>query len=326
MTTSSEPGPRSFIGLFPPQQGPTPYVGGPAAIGIPENPDFGPSLTWAGMGLREPRYLPRIGEGPLSAGGYAAQDMGWYGGGPWVCIDQAPAALGTTNIVNAVAPVANTALTLQGASTGITVLANPLTIPSTGKVVPAGCLVIDANTNYVGAGQSDAFQFLDPTQSIARAISITALSGASANNITIRGYDLYGNPMTQTKALTAASTVNTAKAFKYVQSVTPSVTDAGHALSIGTSDIFGFPLRVDTFAYLDLYWNDIRQLVATFTAAVTSAPSVSTGDTRGTFTNSGSASNGTIKLQVFIRASVANLVSPSSYATYVTGLLGPTQV
>jgi hypothetical protein len=327
MATSGQPGPISVVGLTPPMQGPTPYVGGPAALGIPDNPDFGPSLFWAGVGVRDPQYMPRIGAGPLSAVGYANQDVGFLTTGP--LIDQVPATAGTAKIAALANAASGVAMTLAAASTGITVLAAPLTILPTGNVVPTGCLVIDGNPNWIGAGISDAFQFFDPTKAISRALSVTGSTSGTGGNIDIVGYDIYGWRMTQRVAATAgATTVNTLKAFKFVQSVTPAFTDA-HAYSIGTTDIIGLPLRADRFAYIDVtYSTGSSRVVADtgFVAAVTTSPATNlTGDVRGTYLLP-SASDGTKVLTLFIAPSVGNLVLPATYAAFRAGMLGVSQV
>jgi hypothetical protein len=311
MTTTAFPGPLSVEGLRPPQTGPTPFIGGPAAIGN-ENPDFGPSLFWAGIGLRDPQYMQRIGAGANVAGGYPNQDVGFYAGGPWLVIDAAPQAPVADNIVASALSVSGTPMTLAGASTGVTVLAAPLTILPTGNVVPAGCLVLDGNPAWIGAGQSGAFAFLDPAFSVGRAVVVATL------HVTVHGFDIYGVPMSET--INAASGK---KAFKFIQSVIPSTAATG---TVGTLSIFGFPLRVDRYAYTDIYWNNIRSTVTGFVAAVTTDPATAvTGDVRGTYATQTTAADGTVRLQVWIRGSVANLVQATSWAAYRKGLLGVTQ-
>ena len=67
----------------------------------------------------------------------------------------------------------------------------------------------------------------DPTQGLARCVSITGASGGAGGTFTIAGWDIYSTPMTQTITVAAGvNTVNSTKAFKYIQSVTPNFTDA----------------------------------------------------------------------------------------------------
>lgn len=320
-------GPISVVGQNP-TLGPsaTPYVGGPAAV-PDSNPDLAPSLIWGGIGIRDPRWLPRIGAGALVAGGYANQDAGWYmsAGGLVVC-DQVPAQLQSNNIAAAQGVTSGTAMTLAAASTGITVLASALSllIPI-GATIPAGALVIDGNTAYQGGGSSNGFKFFNPTAGVARAVRVTAAADATGGAIVVNGYDIYGQPMTESITAVASTTVSGKKAFKYIVSIVPGVTDAGHNYSVGTSDIFGLNVRADFFAYTRIVWDNTVIIANTgFVAAVTTDPATATtGDVRGTYATQ-SASDGTKRLQMFVAPSVATMVA-SSLANAQVGLIGVEQ-
>ena len=147
---------------------------------------------------------------------------------------------------------------------------------------------------------------------------LTSTSNLSGLTITIRGYDVYGYPLTVTRAGPNNNTVNTLKAFKYIASVTPSASNAG-TMSVGTADIYGIPLRTDAFGYLTIFWNDTLITANTgFVAAVTTDPSTALiGDVRGTYATQ-TASDGTKKLQMFWRPKAANLSQ--------TGIWGIAQV
>ncbi len=317
MGTTAFPGPLSIEGLKPPSQGPTPYIGGPAASGIPSNPDFSPSLLWCGFGVRDPRYMQRIGAGPLSAGGYAAQDCGWLWGGPGlITVDQAPAAAVANNIALSQSISATTPLVLT-AGAGITVLAAPLTILPTGNVIPKGAFVIDGNPTYTGGGPSGAFQFMSPSNSISRAL-VVAGTGA---NVSIHGMDIYGTPMTQT----LASAATTTKAFKFVTSIVGN--GSGTTVTVGTSDVIGLPLYAPQWAGLSLYWGTAPAVLVTaatgFLAGVTTTASAITGDTRGTWALQTVASDGTRKLTVYQPMNFG--VIASTYAAVLAQLIGAPQ-
>src|SRR5262245_32695528 len=82
MTATAYDGPLSIIGQRPTFLGPTSPTG--AVPGIREsNPDLAPALIHGGAGLRDPRMLPHVGQGPQGVGGIPNQDCGWYmaGGG-----------------------------------------------------------------------------------------------------------------------------------------------------------------------------------------------------------------------------------------------------
>jgi hypothetical protein len=163
-----------------------------------------------------------------------------------------------------------------------------------------------------------------PQALLGRAVSITAAASATYATATVNGYDIYGYPMSEAITITAGSTVNGKKAFKYIKSVVLSggTADTTHAYSVGTADVFGLPLRSDTFG--DILVNNASSLVATtlITAATNylpadrTTPSATTADVRGTF--AATSSSGANKL--IIRQ------SPQAYAVpYITGLFGLTQ-
>ena len=163
-----------------------------------------------------------------------------------------------------------------------------------------------------------------PQALLGRAVSITAASGATYTTASVNGYDIYGYPMSENITITAGSAVNGKKAFKYIKSVVLSggTADTTHAYSVGTADVFGLPLRSDTFG--DIIVNNATSLVATtlITAATNylpadrTTPSATTADVRGTF--AATSSSGANKLIV--------RQSPQAYmAPYATGLFGLTQ-
>ena len=163
-----------------------------------------------------------------------------------------------------------------------------------------------------------------PQALLGRAVSVTAASGATYTTASVNGYDIYGYPMTENITITAGSTVNGKKAFKYIKSVVLSggTADTTHAYSVGTADVFGLPLRSDTFG--DIIVNNASSLVAmTLITAATNylpsdrtTPSATTADVRGTF--AATSSSGANKLIV--------RQSPQAYMVpYTTGLFGLTQ-
>jgi hypothetical protein len=321
MTASAQPGPLSITGQNPSIVGPTPYVGGPAAL-VDSNPDLAPSLFYGGFGLRDPRYLPRIGAGALLAGGYPNQDCGWYWsqGGAVVC-DQVPSIAAVANIAAAQNVVSGVPMALVGASgAGITLTTAAQTILPTGNVVPAGTLAIDGVPGYVGGGTSGGFQFMDPTTSLARAVSVTS-TGGTGGVVIVHGYDVYGVPMSESITSVTGTTVDGKKAFKFVTSAVPQFTDATN-YSIGTADVFGLNLRADKWAYVRAVWNDTLETANTgFVAADTTAATALTGDVRGTYAQT---SDGAKALQLFVAPSVADLIV-ATLPLATQGLLGVTQ-
>lgn len=131
---------------------------------------------------------------------------------------------------------------------------------------------------------------------VPRAVSVTA-AGANAATVLVRGYDQYGQPMSELLAAPSTSTVTGRKAFKTVVSATTSAA-AGSNLSLGTSDKLGLPYVVADAGYIgDIGWNNV---IANDTGTLVNADSTnpatsSTGDVRGTYVPS-SATNGTKRL------------------------------
>lgn len=163
---------------------------------------------------------------------------------------------------------------------------------------------------------------------VARAVTITSGADESANNITVKGYDQYGEAMTQTLAGAATGTVTTTKAFKSIYSVTSSANFAG-TITVGTSDTFGMPVAVVDVDYIiNAKWNaTLAANAGTFVAAVATTASATTGDVRGTYTPAGTASNGTRRLVVSIALSDLNIGGTNQTTTTQTtvGVLGVTQ-
>jgi hypothetical protein len=239
--------------------------------------------------------------------------------------------------VSALTGTLTVGMTLSG--TGVasgTVIVNQLTGPAggTGTYTVTGNATVSSTTitgQMTGGsallqpfGQSLTVALWNPQSLVARAVSVTPVSGTptAAINFTVAGYDIYGSPMTETIALTTSSTQNTAvngkKAFKYIASVTPDTTDTV-TYSIGTTDIIGFPLRSDFFGDVSInYANAAITANTGYTAAVTTSPATATtGDVRGTYTLQ-TAADGTNRLMIRQFVLVANMGSNS-------GLFGVTQ-
>jgi hypothetical protein len=168
-------------------------------------------------------------------------------------------------------------------------------------------------------GQASSINLWNPQALIARAVSVTGSASATGGNITINGYDIYGVPMSEVIAAPAgASTVNGKKAFKYISSVVPAFTDA-HNYSVGTTDIYGFPLRSDNFGDVAINYNAAAITANTgYVAAVTTSPATTTtGDVRGTYALQ-SAADGSKRLVV------RQFITPANMSS-VNGLFGVTQ-
>lgn len=127
--------------------------------------------------------------------------------------------------------------------------------------------------------------FFNPREAISRCVSVTGVASGSGGTVTISGWDIYWQPMTQTITLAAgANTVNSTKAFKAIKSVVPNFTDT-HTVAVGTADIIGMPLRSDLFEQTMLFDASALLTASTgYVAADATSPATSTtGDPRGTY-------------------------------------------
>jgi hypothetical protein len=287
MTVSGQAGPLIVYGQNPA----TPGTGYQADY----NGDNGPSGFSMGTMLLDPRYGYRA---PLQAGTLAA--VGIYETSDYITINAAPTVLNTANIASVAGVTSGTPLVLQATTAnGIIVSPSLVTMPQSGKVFPVGALFIDSAPGMITYGQNGAIQCLDPRQSLARVLQITGSASATGGSFTIRGFDLYGFPMTETITATAGvgPTVGK-KAWKNPVTITPGFTDA-HAYTVGTTDIYGFPMAAYYFEEVSMVYNNAYITAATgFVAAdATSPATATTGDVRGTY-NIQSAANGVIRLQL----------------------------
>ena len=153
---------------------------------------------------------------------------------------------------------------------------------------------------------------------------LTYTLGVAPVTATISGYDYYGQAMTNTITSSSAisTTVSGLKAFYQISSI--SVSGAtGTAITVGTTDKLGLPLRVYDAGYIvRTGWNNtLANDAGTFTAAdMTTTATSSTGDVRGTYIPS-SATNG-IKRLVVVIALPGIAAGPNATRT---GALGVTQ-
>ena len=182
----------------------------------------------------------------------------------------------------------------------------------------AGAVTLTAGTSVKTVVRPDGVTVLQ--LNTPRALQIN--TSTTARTITISGYDYYGQPMTE--AITVG-TQGVAKSGKkaFYQITSASINGSATAVTIGTTDIFGLPVRCFDAGYVvKVGWNNtLAQDAGTFTPAdMTNPASSTTGDVRGTYQPS-SASDGTKRLVMTI-ALPGIAVGPN--ATRI-GALGVTQ-
>lgn len=156
---------------------------------------------------------------------------------------------------------------------------------------------------------------------VPRAVSVTQVAAGTGRNFTVSGFDYYGQAMSEVIASTAGSTVNGKKAFYQISGITVSGATTT-AITVGTTDILGLPLRVINAAYVvRVGWNSALAADAgTFVAADMATATTTTGDVRGTYVPS-NATNG-VKRLVMVLALPGIAVGPNATRT---GALGVTQ-
>lgn len=296
-------------------------LSGPLVVGAAHSVDTqqaAPSPFIQGVALFDPRYKYNYGFG---AENNAVACVGAALGGQYLTIDSVPSTISTTNIAAAANPASGVAMTLVNGTggVGVTKLAAALTILQTGNVVPLGALVIDGNPGTVSFGTQGSILIADPTKAINRAIQITGVSSGSGGTVKIVGYDLYGNLIHETLTVTSGATSTVShKAYKFIMSITPQFSDT-HNISVGCADSYGFPFRADTFGYVTIFWDATVETSSTgFTGAVSTTGTATSSDVRGLYALQSDASDGTKRMTVTQRISVANISS-------TTGIFGVAQ-
>jgi hypothetical protein len=197
-------------------------------------------------------------------------------------------------------------------------------IAATQTPAAAGSLTLTAGTSVksVTTSNGTVLQLDCP-----RAVQLTTASGTivTSRNLTVSGYDYYGQAMSEVIATgtTSSSVANVAgkKAFFQITGITISGS-LPVAITVGTTDVLGIPVRVFNASYIaSVKSNDaLAQDAGTFVAADTATATTTTGDVRGTY-DPATASNGIVRTTMGILLP-AIAVGPN--ATRV-GALGVTQ-
>lgn len=294
------------------------------------NPNRSPSIFDQGVGLMD----GRAGYNVTRAGA-----IGWLGTSRIPLINQVPSTISAVNLAAAQSVTAGTAMTLAAASTGITVVATGgVTVWSSGTVVPAGALVMDGQPGLLStvgaypinpsASTNTLVMFYDPTKALSRNVRITTNADDTGGFYTVAGNDIYGFAMSEKITGVSSGVAAGKKAFKFIRSITPSGTINSTSVTVGTGDVFGFPIRVGTVGYADVWWNSTLATALatpfgtasafTFADATTPATQV-TGDVRGTiYAGTANPSNGTLRLQVYVTLDINAM-------TLVGGVFGVAQ-
>ena len=317
---------------------------------------LGPAQTYMGTGLRNYSTTATGGSGGVSSStltvtavGFGAPiALGMYVDGTSVADGTYITAFGTgtggtgTYTLNQAINVANTtALTLHGNIPFENPAPMDLGIGPLGRIYVWDVIPQAPIANNLATAQSptSAFTLTAGTSvkavtlnngsigyalDVPRGLVITIGTGTITNrNITISGFDYYGQAMSEVIATgtTQSTTVAGLKAFYIVTSITTSGA-VGGTVAVGTTDVLGIPVRVTNVAYVASVKsnNTLAQDAGAFVAADTATATTGTGDVRGTY-DPATASNGIVRTVMGILLP-AIAVGPN--ATRV-GALGVTQ-
>jgi hypothetical protein len=197
---------------------------------------------------------------------------------------------------------------------------NTAAIAASQTPAAAGALTLTAGASTKSVVRSDGTTVIQ--LDCARAVSVTLAASGTPRAYTVSGYDYYGQPMTEQITSVANATTPGKKAFYQIVSVVGAGGGSGQALTVGTTDVIGLPIRVVDAGYVaSVGWaNTLARDAGTFAAAVTTAATATTGDVRGTYVPS-TATNGSSRIIMSIACN-AIMVGPN--ATRV-GALGVTQ-
>ena len=153
----------------------------------------------------------------------------------------------------------------------------PLTLDADGvcasqSPTAAGALTLD------GALVTSGVAIFD----VPRCVSITSAGNDTGDTFTIEGADYYGQTQHHTMIGGDSVAVVSTKAFSKVTAVRTSGASAS-TVTVGTADTFGAPYVMGRRGKTSIYWNGtLLTSNSGFVAAVTSTPTIGTGDVRGT--------------------------------------------
>lgn len=151
--------------------------------------------------------------------------------------------------------------------------------------------------------------------------SATHATSVVAMTITVTGYDAWGYKLVEQLSIAATGTSQTAagkKSFKHIESI--AVTSAGNAtantaLNIGVGDVLGLPYALNDKAdVLRVFHNGAIDDSYTAVVAVSTTPSATTGDVRGTI-DPNSACDGN-EIVVWMAIDPTNAVSLRGVSQY----------
>lgn len=276
--------------------------------GSDTNGQLGPDGTLMGgfvMDARRP-YVPGA---PATSGVY-----GWYGSSELVVLDGTPPPADAVAVCAVQTATVGTPLTLSGAA------ATPMLDAVAGGTNTQTVVTIGTATAALSFGALGTLRIYDPASLFACTLSVTSTGDASEATFLVAGYDVYGQPLTETIQGLATNVASGRRAFKYVKSIIPQGTLGTGTISVGVNAVYGSPLLL-------VSPNQACVMSAgapVAPASILTGTDAATGDPRGTFTLA-SASEGPIALRFSFRPAdlaAASTGSLTDIAAVQTGTIG----
>lgn len=112
-----------------------------------------------------------------------------------------------------------------------------------------------------------------------RNVTVVA-SGAATSNVTVKGRDYLGQPMSESYTLNGTTPVAGKKAFAWIETITFGAT-AATTINVGWGDVLGLPYKTE--ALVTELEDGVAPTAGTFVAGDETTPTATTGDPRGTY-------------------------------------------
>lgn len=160
---------------------------------------------------------------------------------------------------------------------------------ATNNILTAQVLAALVNATINGALATNGVATLDVPRSLQM---VSSNAGDTTQVVTVRGFDEYGEALTETRTLNGTTIVNFLKAFKTITQVVSATLSAGN-VTMGTSTRLGLPFRMRVGDLVTAKADNAVDVPGTITVADTAVPTAATGDIRGTLIFN-TAPNGTV--------------------------------
>lgn len=142
--------------------------------------------------------------------------------------------------------------------------------------IPSVAVAASVDTSIVAASGTASTKCYESDLAYGEVVAVSGDSTSDARDVTIKGEDYLGNPMSETITLNKNTAVSGKKAFKRILSVT---TTAGAAVALTTTAKVGLPFQ--TMALLKVVTNGANDSTATL-AAFAQTQTATSNDPRGT--------------------------------------------